>query len=102
MLLEKLTVSQLVRKLLNVYGSRKLITVFTKPGSGPYPEGCGYKLHRLAHLGSVLIFSYDSHVLSSLEMYAFLTSFMRATCSAHVIHYNAFVSGVAPSVSWLY
>jgi hypothetical protein len=37
-LVEKLTVTQLVKKYSNFYGNRSFITVFTRPLTGPYPE----------------------------------------------------------------
>jgi hypothetical protein len=38
MFLEKLTVTQLVSKLLAFYGIRKFITALKKLATGPYPE----------------------------------------------------------------
>jgi hypothetical protein len=37
---EKLTVTQLVKKLLALYGTRRFITVLTKAGSCSFPRPC--------------------------------------------------------------
>jgi len=98
-ILEKLMVTQLVKKFPASYENRRFITVFTRGRHWSLSWArCIQSMPSPISLTSILILS--SHLCLGLPsgfypsgfpikiLYSFLISPMRATCSAHLIHFD--------------
>jgi hypothetical protein len=62
--IEKLTVSQLVKKLLTLRGTRMFITMFTKAWTGPYtePDECRAPPCSIPLRSILISFSQESYI----------------------------------------
>jgi hypothetical protein len=98
-LLEEPSILQILKNLPVFYGTRKFITVFTKPSTAPYPEpDQSNPYHPTLPLRSILILFihlrlglpsglFPSGFRTSI-LYAFLVSLIHATCPAHLILFD--------------
>jgi hypothetical protein len=101
-LLQKQKVTQLVKKFLTFYRTRRCITVFKQPATGLYPEPDVPSPHLLtlflwdplilcSHLRLGLPSGLSPWDFSIKILYEFLISSSRATCPAHIVlHYLIF------------